>query len=84
MYIIALTCTCQTESQCTEVCFASFFSGGIITAIVVNPLERKPANPTPAKGCSGLEISTTFCVPSQKVVWSAEIWLEFSYHPLNN
>ena len=25
----------------TEVCFASFLSGGFITAIVVNPLERK-------------------------------------------
>ena len=49
MYIIALTCTCQTESQCTEVCFASFFSGGIITAIVVNPLERKLAKPTPVQ-----------------------------------
>ena len=27
--------------HCTEVRFASFLSGGFITAIVVNPLERK-------------------------------------------
>ena len=31
---------------CTEVCFASFLSGGFITAIVVNPLERKLAKRT--------------------------------------
>ena len=30
--------------QCTEVRFASFFSGGFITAIVVNPSERKLEN----------------------------------------
>ena len=30
--------------QCTEVRFASFFSGGFITAIVVNPPERKLQN----------------------------------------
>ena len=27
-------------AKCTEVCFASFLSGGFITAIVVNPPER--------------------------------------------
>ena len=27
--------------HCTEVHFASFLSGGFITGIVVNPLERK-------------------------------------------
>ena len=32
--------------QCTEVRFASFHSGGFITAIVVNPLERKVAKCT--------------------------------------
>ena len=30
-------------AQCTEVRFVSFFSGGFITAIVVNPAERKLA-----------------------------------------
>ena len=30
----------------TEVCFASFLSGGFITAIVVNPPERKLAKRT--------------------------------------
>ena len=29
--------------KCTEVCFTSFFSGGFITAIVVNTLERRLA-----------------------------------------
>ena len=32
--------------DCTEVCFASFLSGGFITAIVVNPPERKLAKRT--------------------------------------
>jgi hypothetical protein len=32
--------------QCTEVCFASFLYSGFITAIVVNPLERKLAKCT--------------------------------------
>ena len=32
--------------KCTEVRFASFFSGGLITAIVVNPPERKLAKCT--------------------------------------
>ena len=31
----------QNSNQCTEVRFSSFFSGGFITAIVVNPSERK-------------------------------------------
>ena len=31
----------QTQAKhCTEVRFSSFFSGGFITAIVVNPLKR--------------------------------------------
>jgi hypothetical protein len=33
-------------AQCTEVRFAIFFSGGFITAIVVNPPERKLAKYT--------------------------------------
>ena len=33
-------------SNCTEVRFASFLSGGFITAIVVNPPERKLAKRT--------------------------------------
>ena len=32
--------------QCTEVRFSSFFSGGFITAIVVNPPERQLAKRT--------------------------------------
>ena len=31
------------QTHCTEVRFASFFSGGFITAIVVNPPEKKLA-----------------------------------------
>ena len=38
-------CTCMIIEihfiECTEVQFASFFSGGFITAIVVNPPERR-------------------------------------------
>ena len=33
-------------AQCTEVHFVSFLSGGIITAIVANPPERKLAKRT--------------------------------------
>ena len=39
-------------AQCTEVRFASFFSGGFINAIVVNPMERKLAK-TPL--CTGFK-----------------------------
>ena len=39
-------------AQCTEVRFASFLSGGFITAIEVNPLERKLAKRTSVQ-CSG-------------------------------
>ena len=35
--------------HCTEVRFASFLSGGFITAIVVNPPERKLAKRTSVK-----------------------------------
>ena len=38
--------TSLEQEQCTEVRFASFLSGGFITAIVVNPLERKLAKRT--------------------------------------
>jgi hypothetical protein len=38
--------------QSTEVRFASFFSGGFITAIAVNPLERRLAKQT-FVGCPG-------------------------------
>ena len=34
------------RTQCTKVRFVSFLSGGFITAIVVNPLERKLAKRT--------------------------------------
>jgi len=33
-------------TRCTEVQFASLFSGGFITAIVGNPPERRPAKCT--------------------------------------
>ena len=36
----------QLFQQCTEVCFASFLSGGLTTVIVVNPPERKLAKRT--------------------------------------
>ena len=40
------TQTPKQTAQCTEVRFASFLSGGFITAIVVNPPERKLAKRT--------------------------------------
>jgi hypothetical protein len=36
----------ETPKTGAEISFASFFSGGFITAIVVNPLERKLAKRT--------------------------------------
>ena len=36
-----LTIQSYQSVQCTKMRFASFFSGGFITAIVVNPPERK-------------------------------------------
>ena len=43
--------TLKTFVQCTEMRFASFFSGGFITAIVVNPPERKLAKRTSVYWC---------------------------------
>ena len=43
-FVVGLKCLRKVHlnTQCTEVvCFASFLSGGFITAIVVNSLERK-------------------------------------------
>ena len=40
-----------SSAQCTEVRFASFLSGEIITAIVVNPPERKLAKSTSVQWC---------------------------------
>ena len=39
-------CISVSLKQCTEVRFARFLSGGFITAIVANPLERKLAKRT--------------------------------------
>ena len=52
----------SAADQCTEVCFASFLSGGFITAIVVNP-------PT-------IYSVTTFLESCRKVV--REKWFEKS------
>ena len=43
-------------TQCTEVCFASFFFGGFITVIVVNPPERKLAKCTSVQ-CTAIVLS---------------------------
>ena len=45
--------------HCTEVRFSSFFSGGFITAIVVNPPERKLAKCTSVH-CSRSHIYDSF------------------------
>ena len=44
--ILFMTQRLLATSQCTEVRFSSFFSGGIIPVIVVNPPERKLAKRT--------------------------------------
>ena len=58
IYIVALGVglKCRRKvhlnTQCTEVSFASFLSGGFITAIVVNPPERKLAKRTSVQWCT--------------------------------
>ena len=47
--------------QCTEVRFASFFSGGFITAIAVNPPERRLAKRTSMQ-CAETLIFHLFCL----------------------
>ena len=56
MYYMYLPRT--TDTQCTKVRFVSLLSGGFITAIVVNPPERKLAKHTSVNLCGfdpGLE-----------------------------
>ena len=43
----------SAQGHCTEVLFASFISGGFITAMVINPPERKPTKRTSVH-CKGL------------------------------
>ena len=50
----------QSLYQYTEVCFASFLSGGFITAIVVNLPERKLAKRTSVR-CFVTKIVLTYC-----------------------
>ena len=49
--------------NCTEVRFSSFFSGGFITAIVVNPPERKLAKHTSVQFFlfSGQVLALSYC-----------------------
>ena len=42
------------HNKCTEVCLASFFSGEFITAIVLNPPERKLAKRTSVRCANSL------------------------------
>ena len=72
---------CQTlPLYCREVRFASFLSGGFITAIVVNPLERKLAKRTSVYWserayhqkhgiCGALHPRLAFCQ------WTSDIYL---------
>ena len=43
-FVVASYAFAEMTLQCTEVRFSSLFSGGFITAIIVNPPERKLAN----------------------------------------
>ena len=49
-FVVASYAFAKMTLQCTEVRFSSLFSGGFITAIIVNPPERKLAN---APLCNG-------------------------------
>ena len=51
---------CANMYQCTEVRFASFFSGEFITAIIVNPPERKLAKCTSVQ-CSVVGHQSEIC-----------------------
>ena len=51
----------SSSMQCTEVRFASFFSGGFITAIVVNPPERRLEKRTSVHWCKIKGLSVGYC-----------------------
>ena len=55
---VALVHEKQNFRQCTEVRFASFFSGGFTTMVVMNPPEKKLEKRT-AVQCSVCEICLT-------------------------
>ena len=57
--------TPQATHQCTEVRFASFLFGGFITAIVVNPPEKKLAKCTYVQ-CSGSVVLVALVPPARK------------------
>ena len=59
-YFNKITAFCEFI-HCTEVQFSSFFSCGFITAIVVNPPERKLAKCTSVQ-CVELELRWQFCM----------------------
>ena len=50
--------------ECTEVHFASFLSGGFITAIVVNPPERKLAKRTSVECIETLNLGKDQTLPA--------------------
>ena len=50
----------KINSRCTEVRFASFFSGGFTTMIVINPPERKLAKRTSVHWFKNLNILVDF------------------------
>ena len=66
----------QSPKQYTELRFACFLSGGFITAILVNPLERKQAKRTSVKCAKHYpRILSMFSLGSGKL--RVEIWQFF-------
>ena len=53
-FVVASYAFAEMTLQCTEVRFSSLFSGGFITAIIVNPRERKLAKHTSVHWCAFL------------------------------
>ena len=54
--------------QCTELGFASFLSGGYITAIVVNPPENKLAKRTSVQCAYGVAMKPIFLFSTGKKI----------------
>ena len=58
-------------THCTEVHFASFLSGGFITAIVVNPPERKLAKRTTVHCSTAVQCSAVKVQTCADLLWQA-------------
>jgi hypothetical protein len=65
------------SQQCTEVHFASFLSGGFITAIVVNPPERRLAKRTSVQWDENLDLPSTISTNPKTALFSSKTYFLF-------